>query len=185
MRAVSLLALAAGLWLFAAPAHALSIAPNPINETRGAGASGGSLDANLSAISVTGNVATFQLSVVTGSITGIDVSMLLNSLTTPTAFNFVTGASFAGSGIGGTAGVASGGSAANFDFSSVIGAGQSSRQLVVTFANPILASWAGTANFDNGLSTSKSYAITAPEPLAFALTGLGLAAIIAARSRTN
>lgn len=183
MRAVSLLVLAAGLWLFAAPAHALSIAPNPVNETRAAGAPGGSLNANLSALSISGNTATFQLSVVTGSITGIDVSMLLNSLTTPTAFNFVTGASFAGAGVGGTAAIASGGSAANFDFSNVIGAGQSSRQLVVTFANPILTTWAGTANFDNGFVTSKSYTLVVPEPLSLALAGLGLAAI-ALRRRT-
>ena len=183
MRAVSLLALAAGLWLFASPAHALSINPNPLNETRAAGAPGGSLDANLSALSVVGNTATFQLSVVTGSITGIDISMLLNSLTTPTAFNFVTGASFAGAGIGGTSAVASGGSAANFDFSSVIGAGQSSRQLVVTFASPIQTTWAGTANFDNGFVTSKSYSVVVPEPLSTALLGLGIAAI-ALRRRT-
>jgi hypothetical protein len=180
MRAVSLLALAAGLWLFAAPAHALSITPNPVNETRAPGAPGGSLDANLSALSVVGNTATFQLSVVTGSITGIDVSMLLNSLTTPTAFNFVTGASFAGAGIGGTSSFTT--SQASFDFSSVIGAGQSSRQLVVTFANPILATWAGTANFDNGFATSKSYTVVVPEPLGFALAALGLAAIALRRS---
>ena len=184
MRAVSLVAIAAGIWLFAAPAHALSITPNPVNETRSAGAPGGSLNANLSELSISGNTLTFQLSVVTGSITGIDVSMLLNNLAAPSAFNFVTGASFAGSGVGGTAAVAAGGSAANFDFSSAIGAGQSSRQLVVTFASPILVTWAGTANFDNGFVTSKSYTVVAPEPASFALAGLGLAALATLRRRT-
>ena len=181
MRAVSFFAVAVGVWLSAAPAHALSIAPNPVNETRAAGAPGGSLDANLSALSITGNTATFQLSVVTGSITGIDVSMLLNSLTTPTAFNIVTGASFAGSGIGGTSAISAGGGAAQFDFSSVIGAGQSSRQLVVTFANPILATWQGTATFDNGFATSKSYTVVAPEPASLVLACLGLAALATRR----
>jgi len=183
MRAVSLLAIAAGIWLVAAPAHALSITPNPINETRTAGAPGGSLNANLTELSIVGNTLTFQLSVVTGSITGIDVSMLLNNLAAPSAFDFVTGASFAGSGIGGTAGVAAGGSAANFDFSSVIGAGQSSRQLVVTFAGPIPVTWAGTVNFYNGFATSKSYTVVAPEPVSVALVGLGLAALGALRRR--
>ena len=184
MRAVSLLALAAGIWLFASPAHALSITPNPVNETRGAGASGGSLNANLTEFSISGNTATFQLSVVTGSITGIDISMLLNSLSAPTIFNFVTGASFAGAGIGGTSGVAAGGTAANFDFSSVIGAGQSSRQLVVTFANPIVATRVGNVTFDNGFATTKSYTVLAPEPASLALAGLGLAAIAVLRRRT-
>src|SRR5262245_48938605 len=163
MRAVSVLAVAAAICLFAAPAHALSISPNPVNETRGAGASGGSLNANLTALSIVGNTATFQLSVVTGSITGIDISMLLNSIAAPSAFNFVTGASFAGSGIGGTSSFTT--SQASFDFSSVIGAGQSSRQLVVTFTSPILATWQGTANFDNGFITTKQYTVVAPEPL--------------------
>jgi len=175
MRAVSLLALATGFWLIAAPAHALSITPNPINETRAAGAPGGSLNANLSALSVSGNTATFQLSVVTGSITGIDVSMLLNSLTTPSAFNFVTGASFAGAGIGGTSSFTS--SQAAFDFSTPIGAGQSSRQLLVTFTATVQPTWAGTVNFDNGFATSKSYTVVVPEPLGLALAGLGLAAL--------
>jgi len=185
MRAVSLVLIAGLSWVAAGSAEALSISPNPVSEVRGSGAPGGSLSANLSAVSLSGNTAIFQLSVVTGSITGIDIGMLMNSLTAPTAFNFVTGASFAGTGIGGTSSLAAGGTQAQFDFSSVIGAGQVSQQLVVTFASPIQVTWGGTANFDNGYVTTRQYNVVAPEPVTLVLMGLALGGLAAARRRAS
>ena len=185
MRAVSLVLIAGFLSLATATAQAASITPNPLNETRAAGAPGGSLNANLSPVSVTGNSATFQLTVVTGSITGIDIGMIMNSLSTPTILNLVTGASFAGAGTGGTATIGGGGTQAQFDFSSVIPAGGSARQLVVTFASPIQVGFFGTANFDNGFVTTRSYQVVAPEPMAIVLMGLALGGLAAARRRTN
>jgi hypothetical protein len=174
MRAVSLVLIAGVLSLAAPSAHAALINPNPVNETRTAGAPGGSLNANLTALSIVGNVATFQLSVVTGSVTGIDVGMLLNNLGSPTLFDFVVGAAFAGAtGTGGTSSLAAGGTQAQFDFTSAIGAGGSSRQLVVTFASAVPTGYFGTVNFDNGFVTTKSYQVL-PEPMALALLGLGL-----------
>ena len=174
MRAVSLVLIAGVLSLVAPSAHAALINPNPVNETRAAGAPGGSLNANLTALSIVGNVATFQLSVVTGSVTGIDVGMLLNNLASPSAFDFVVGAAFAGAtGTGGTSSLAAGGTQAQFDFTSAIGAGGSSRQLVVTFASAVPTGYFGTVNFDNGFVTTKSYQVL-PEPMALALLGLGL-----------
>jgi hypothetical protein len=70
MRVVSLVLIAL-LSLTAASVDAASISPNPVNETRDAGSPGGSLNANLVALSVTPGTATFQLSIVTGSVTGI------------------------------------------------------------------------------------------------------------------
>ena len=84
MRAFSLVLIAGLLSLATVSAQAASITPNPVNETRGPADPGGSLDANLTALSVTGNTATFELSVVAGSITGIDIGMLLDNLTVPT-----------------------------------------------------------------------------------------------------
>ena len=181
MRAVSAALCACLVWAVAVTAGATSISPNPVTEVRGSGASGGSLSASLSAVSVSGNQATFQLSVSTGSITGIDVGMLLNSLSAPSAFDFVTGASFAtGAGTGGTATVGGGGTQAQFDFSSAIGVGGTARKLVVTFASPIPVGYFGSVNFDNGFVTTKTYAVV-PEPFALTLVGVGLAAAALAR----
>jgi hypothetical protein len=173
MRAISRVVVAGVLSLVAASAQAGLINPNPVPEVRGSGSPGGSLSANLTALSIVGNIATFQLSVVTGSVTGIDVGMLLNSLSSPSAFDFVSAASFAGStGTGGTASVAAGGTQAQFDFSSAITAGGSSKQLVVTFVSAVPTSYFGTVNFDNGFVTTESYQV--PEPMALALLGLCL-----------
>ena len=185
MRTVSRVVVAGFLSLFAASAQAGLINPNPVSELRDANAPGGSLSANVMALSIVGNTATFQLSVVTGSITGIDVGMLLNNLTTPSAFDFVTGASFAGAtGTGGTSSVAAGGTQAQFDFTSAIGAGGSSRQLVVTFASAVPTGYFGTANFDNGYVTTKSYQVV-PEPMALALLALLLGGATLGRRGSN
>jgi hypothetical protein len=176
MRGISIGLLAGVLWLGAGTAHALSIDPNPIHAERGAGSPGGSLSADLYAVSIEGNTAIFQLSVTSGTVTGIDISMLFDSFALPTVFDFVTGASFAGTGIGGTATVAGGGTEAQFDFAGGIGAGQTSRQLVVTFALPIEVGFVGGVDFDNGYATTLQYAVEAPEPALVLLLGLGLGA---------
>jgi len=174
MRAVCRVLCAGVLLLVAANASAALINPNPVNETRAAGSPGGSLSANVTALSIVGNIATFQLSVVTGSVTGIDIGMLLNNLSTPSVFDFVTGASFAGAtGTGGTASLGGGGTQAQFDFATVITAGGTSRQMVVTFASAVPTGYFGTVNFDNGLITTKSYQVL-PEPMALGLLALGL-----------
>lgn len=183
MRALSLVLIAGFLTLATASAEAMSITPNPVTEVRSAGSPGGSLSASVSPVSISGSTAIFQVAVATGSITGIDIGMLLNDLSAPTTFNFVTGASFAGSGVGGTSSIGGGGSQAQFDFSTVIGAGQSSRQLVVTFASPIQADFFGSVNFDNGFVTTKTYQVTAPEPAALVLLGLALGGLAAVRRR--
>ncbi|HXZ86287.1 MAG TPA: PEP-CTERM sorting domain-containing protein [Myxococcota bacterium] len=181
MRTVWLVLFSSLLWVAGAWAQAMSISPNPVTEVRGSGSPGGSLSASLAAVSVSGNQAVFQLSVVTGSITGIDVGMLMNSIASPSLFDFVAGASFAaGSGIGGTASVASGGTQAQFAFASVVGAGAATRPLVVTFASAIPTSWQGTVNFDNGFATTHTFTVV-PEPLSLALLGAGLSALALAR----
>jgi hypothetical protein len=180
MRIMSSLIVAGVLSAVAAPAQALSINPNPVSEVRGSSSPGGSLSANLTALSIVGNAATFQLSVVTGSVTTIDVGMLLNNLSSPSAFDFVTGASFAGSsGTGGTASFTT--SQAVFTFSSAIGAGGTSRQLVVTFASAVPTGYFGSVNFDNGFVTTKTYQV--PEPLALAFLGLCLGGLGGLRRR--
>lgn len=181
MRVVCIGLLAGVLCLGAGSAQALSITPNPVHEGRAAGSPGGSLSADLSAVSVSGNTATFQVTVSTGTITGIDISMLFDDIDLPTSFDFVIGASFAGSGVGGTAAVAPGGSEAQFDFATPIAAGQSSRQLVVTFASPIPLGWEGAVDFDNGYATTERYAVSAPEPVGLVLLGAGLGALAFAR----
>jgi len=184
MRIISRAVVAGLLSLVAGSAQALSITPNPVSEVRGSGASGGSLSANLTEVSIVGNVITFQLSVVTGSVTGIDVGMLLNSISSPSAFDFVTGASFAGStGTGGTASVGGGGSQAQFDFTSAIPAGGSSKQLVVTYASAVPTGYFGSVNFDNGFVTTKTFQV--PEPAALALLGLCLGGLAGLRRRAS
>lgn len=184
MRGICIGLLAGALWLAAGTAHALSIDPNPVQELRGAGSPGGSLSADLVALSVEGNVAVFELSVTTGTVTGIDISMLFDDLDLPTAFDFVTGAAFAGSGIGGTATVSAGGTEAQFDFAGGgVSAGQTSRQLVVTFGSPIQLRWEGAVDFDNGYATTRRYAVTesAAEPALLLLLGVGLAGVALVR----
>jgi hypothetical protein len=186
MRAVSLVLIAGFLSLAAASAEAASINPNPVNETRAAGAPGGALNANVTALSVSGNIAIFQLSVVTGSVTGVDIGMLLSTLTPPPAptLVLVTGAAFeVGSGTGGTASIGGGGTQAQFDFSSVIGAGGTSQAMRVTFSSAIPTGYFGTVNFDNGYVTTKNYQVVAPEPAGLVLAGLALGALAAVRRR--
>jgi hypothetical protein len=178
------LVLAAALFAFAGTASALSINPNPIAETRAAGSPGGSLSASLSLVNITGNTATFQLAVSTGTLSRIDISMLFDNIAAPTGFDFVVGASFgAGSGVGGgTATVAAGGSEAQFVFAAGgVTAGNSSRPLVVTFASPILATWQGAVDFDNGYVTTRQYSVAVPEAGSLLLLGLALGAGALAR----
>ncbi|HTO70053.1 MAG TPA: PEP-CTERM sorting domain-containing protein [Myxococcota bacterium] len=184
MRTVAGLLCLGLVWGAGVSAQAMSIAPDPVTEVRTSGAPGGSLSASLQEVSISGNQAVFQLSVAAGSITGIDVGMLLNSLGSPTAFDFVTGASFgAGSGIGGTASVAAGGTQAQFDYSSAVGVGAASRSLIVTFASAVPVGYFGSVNFDNGYVTTKTYSIV-PEPGALALLGFALASAAFARRRS-
>jgi hypothetical protein len=186
MRAVSLVLITGLLSLGAAAAGASTINPNPISEVRGAGAPGGSLTADLSATDISNYTATFQLTVASGSITGIDIGMLLDSLSSPTSFNFVASAAFGtGSGIGGAASVGGGGTQAQFDFGSVIGAGESSLPLIVTFLSPIQDGFFGSVNFDNGYITTQSYQVAAPEPMTLVLLGLALGGLAVARRRAS
>jgi hypothetical protein len=181
MRGIYVGLLAGVLWLGAGTAQALSIDPDPVHEARAAGAPGGSLSADLYAVSVEGNTAIFQLYVTSGTVTGIDISMLFDSFGLPTVFDFVTGASLTGSGVDGTATVGAGGSEAQFDFAGGVGAGQFSRQLVVTFLLPIEVGFVGAVDFDNGYATTAQYSVTAPEPAALLLLGLGLGAFALVR----
>jgi PEP-CTERM motif-containing protein len=184
MRAISRLFVAGVLSLVAASAQATLINPNPVSEVRGSGSPGGSLSADVTALSIVGNTATFQLSVVTGSVTAIDLGMLLNNISSPTAFDFVTGASFAGStGTGGTTSIAGGGTQANFVFTSAVAAGGSSKQLVVTFASPVPTGYFGSVIFDNGFATTKTYQV--PEPYVLALLGICLGGLAGLRRRAS
>lgn len=184
MRIISRLIVAGVLSTLAASAQALSITPNPVSEVRGPSSPGGSLTANLTELSIVGNTATFQLSVVTGSVTAIDLGMLLNNLSSPSTFDFVSTASFSGStGTGGTASVTGGGSAGHFAFTSPVTAGQSSRQLVVTFVSAVPTGYFGSVNFDNGFVTTKTYQV--PEPMALALLGLCLGGLAGLRRRAS
>ncbi len=174
MRGICIGLLAGALCLGAGSAQALSIDPNPVHIERTAGDPGGSLSADLYAISITGNTAIYQVSVSLGTITGIDIGMLFDDLDAPSAFNFIAGAAVGGGGVGGTAGIGFGNAEAQFDFAGGINAGQTSAQLIVTFASDVTLGWEGSVDFDNGYASTERYAVAASAPEAGALLLLGL-----------
>lgn len=178
MRRLLTLLVAAALLLAAGATTALTIDPNPVNQTRGTYPDI-TLDADVTLVSLSGDTMTFELSVTTGGITRIDVSMLFDALPVPSAFNFVTAAGTnGGPGVDVTPSVPMGGAEAQFVFASTVGYGDTVDQFWVQFANDIQDTWVGTITFDNGLGQDSTYAII-PEPgtlllMGGALGGLGL-----------
>ncbi|MGH0037978.1 MAG: PEP-CTERM sorting domain-containing protein [Myxococcota bacterium] len=175
-------AIAVAFLLFAGPAAALSINPDPVNETRGGGDPGGPLDADVNLISISGDTMTLQLSVNSGTITQIDVSMLFDSISLPTLFSFVSSASTNGAtgDVGATAiNVVN---EAQFLMNAPVTAGQTSDELVIQFDAAIPVSWEGGITFDNGFASDQTYAVT-PEPGTLMLMGFGLAGLVVRRRR--
>ena len=189
MRKVMMAMAAVGLWLGASTALAASIDPNPATEVRGSGAPGGPLEASVSLISLEGDTATLQLSVVSGVVTGINISMLFDDLLAPSAFNFVGSANLlAGTGdVAGNAGVGAGNSEAQFSFGAGVGAGQTSDQFQVHWLSPAAIGWQGTVEFDNGYASSVQFTVTdsVPEPTALLGLGTALALLGLVRRRAN
>jgi hypothetical protein len=179
MRKLITVLVSAVLLLSAGAATALSINPNPVNQLRGA-----TLDADVTLLSLSGDTMTFQLSVTTGGITQIDVSMLFDSLGAPTLFSFVsaTGVNASTGDVGATAINAV--NEAQIIFDSTVTAGNTSDEFWVQFDAAIQQTWEGGITFDTGVAQDSTYTIT-PEPSTLLLMGsaLGGLAVLGRRRR--
>lgn len=164
-----LLALAAAALLPLLPAgaaQALSITPNPVNQTRG------SLDADVYLVSIAGDTLTLQVSVNAGSLVGLDVSLLSDG---GSGVSLISSAgSNAGTGdVGAT--VVNVLTEAQYTFSAAIGAGQTSDELVIQYDMPLQAGWSGSLGLDDGAIVGSSFSIVAvPEPALGLLLGAAL-----------
>lgn len=176
MRALFAALVATALLLGSQATHALSIDPDPVNQTRGG------LDADVHLVSIAGDTMTVQVTVSSGLLLGLDVSMLFDDIDAPGLFSFVSSAST----LAGTGDV--GASALNFVteaqflFGAGIGAGQSSDQLVIQFDAPIALGWEGAFSLDDGLALDSTYMIV-PEPGVALLLAGGLGMLAGARRR--
>ena len=159
--------------LLGSAASALSVDPNPINNTRV------DLDADLNVLSVVGDTITFQLEVHLGTITAVEVTLLNDG---GSGFNFLAG----GSTNAGTGDVAmnpfDNGLGGVITFFGTVNAGETSDELVVQFEDAIQADWIGAINFSNGIVQNESYTIT-PEPGSLALLLASLPLLAARRWR--
>lgn len=165
---------------WAGSASALSIDPDPVNHQRDGGAT---LNADVALVASDTDTLTFQLSVTTGSITRIDVSMLFDSLTLPSAFSYVSAVGTnTGTGDVGFVSAVSAVTEGEFFVNGTVDAGETSDEFWVQFDAPIQLTWEGAITFDNGLALDESYVIT-PEPGTLALTGLGMGILLLARRR--
>jgi hypothetical protein len=182
MRVLSAVFVAASLLLGAGAGQALSISPNPVNQVRLDQNSQVTLDADVFLISISGDTMTLQVSVTTGSLTGLDVSMLFDDLGLPSLFSFVTGAST----VPGTGDEAANALAvpteAAFLFPSWVDAGETSDYLVIQFDAPIQLGWEGGFTFDTGLAIDSFYTIV-PEPGVALLLAGGLSLLARTRRR--
>jgi hypothetical protein len=180
MRRLITVLVSAGLLFSAGAAGALSIDPNPVNQQRDGGTT---LDADVSLISLSGDTMTFQLAVTTGSISRIDVSMLFDEITLPTAFSYVSAVGTnTGTGTESFASAVNAVTEGQFTLSATVDAGETSDQFWVRFDAPIQALWDGTITFDTGTAVSENYSVT-PEPTTLVLIGSGLVGLAASGRR--
>jgi hypothetical protein len=167
---------AAAFLLLAAPAAALSITPDPVNHSRTAAETGGPLDADVTLVSAVGDTLTFQLSVTTGSITRLDFSFLGSPTLAGPSFNFTTGGSVSGAGIGGTATDVFG-TEVQVVFDESVDAGESSGLIAISFASSVVAGYEGAIAFDNGFAVDETYLTELPEPATALLLASALALV--------
>jgi hypothetical protein len=166
------------LLLSAGAAAALTIDPNPVNQTRDS-----TLDADVALLSHVGDTMTFQLSVTTGAITQIDISMLFDDLQNPTSMSFVTSAgTHLGTGDMAMTAIAAV-SEAQFIVIGTVGAGQTSDEFWVQFDAGIREGWEGAITFDTGIAQDSVYATVIPEPGTSLLMGGALAGLALMRRR--
>jgi len=179
LNARPLLAACAAL-LLAGPAAALTITPSPVNHTRGGAVP---LDADVIVLSIVGSTINFQLTVTTGAITRLDFSFLGSPTLAGPSFNFTSGGSVGGGGIGGTA-TDFFGTEVQVVFDEQVDAGESSGVISISFQNALASGYQGAITFDNGLALDEVYdVIDAPEPGLLALVAVSLLGVCLLRRR--
>jgi hypothetical protein len=157
----------AALLFTAGAATALTIDPNPAT----------GLDAEVKMLLLDDDKMTFQLTVNTGGIIQIDVSMLFDDLLDPGAYSFVSDAgTYAGTGDVGMTAV---NAVTEAQFIGAVGAGQTSDEFWVQFDASIPQGWEGSITFDSGAGFAEAPYAIIPEPgtlllMGAALGGLGL-----------
>lgn len=177
-------ALAAGMAFLSGSAAALSITPDPIHQERLSGAPGGALDADVDVLSISGSTIEFQLTVHTGSLLRLDFSFLGSPDLGGPTFNFTTGGSVSGAGIGGTATDVFG-TEVQVVFDESVDAGESTGVITIGFASAVGDGYQGAITFDNGYALDETYDIVAvPEAGTLLLLGAALASL-RSRRRTR